>query len=114
MSKVIVIEPTRREIDVSGASRFGRLCYLFGAEGGQKPSAFQDAYVPRALERLDEVGFNPSSDSLLAAGTVPSILRLYAAMQQRYGTIRVVFFDPYARDYKQMEVGCAPMRSNAV
>lgn len=55
----------RPKFDLSPAMKYGELEYIFGA--GQialMPEAVYDA----AEERLDELGFDPKSDYLLASG----------------------------------------------
>ena len=102
MNNVILIEPTRHELDVSSASEHGRLVYLFQ---GKKPPVRSPKFLERCDERLSEIGFSPSRDSLVLAGSTPALVKLLCHLTALYGSVITLAYDPPTDKYAPMEVG---------
>lgn len=103
---IIVIEPMRQDIDVSGArDHGGKLVYLFGANGHRRPPVWSDEFLEEALMRLYEIDYDPKKDLLLLAGGMVAVCRLLSRLVHRHGNIPSLVFDSHLQAYKQMEMG---------
>lgn len=103
---IIVIEPMRQDIDVSGARAHGdHLVYLFGVNGHRRPPVWSDEFLEEAVLRLHELDYDPKRDLLLLAGGMVAVTRLLSRLVRRHGNIPALVFDSHNQTYKQMEMG---------
>ena len=85
----------RPRFDLSPAMQYGDLEYIFGA--GQI-ALMPDAVADAAEERLDELGFNPDEDYLLATGDMVLGCQVAHLMMLR-GGCSILRWDAKLRTY---------------
>lgn len=94
MSKVFIIEHTSKEgIDVSTASSFGDIVYLF-SRSERHASAFKHAEFGWAIiKRLKELNFDPNRDYVCCTGSVIALVVAFIALAKVYPVLRILMFN---------------------
>lgn len=101
--RAFVLEPCRR-IDVSRASKYGEILYIFERNDG-RPSIWTDEFVIEAIERLKNTRYDPARDYFILAGSIVPLAKVVAALAAEYGHVRALAFSATDRDYIQQELG---------
>lgn len=102
MSRVFVIERTRH--DVSSASDYGPLKYIFPPDM-HRSSLWSKEFRDELTSRLDDLGFNPKVDYILAAGNTIPLIMLVGALVARFGYVRALAFYATDRTYTPILIG---------
>lgn len=114
--RVFLVEPARRDVDVSPATQFGELVTVFEpparrghgsrVEDGAplrrvfRPTVFDaEAYAVAFLEVLDSHGFDPDVDFLLLTGGQLPLCLAFGAMVARYGQFKTLAFNSTMNAY---------------
>ena len=94
MSKVFIIEHTSKEgIDVSTASSFGDIVYVF-QRGERHVSAFKHAdFGCTVINRLKSLNFNPERDYMCCTGSMIAIVVVFIALAKTFPVLRVLMFN---------------------
>ena len=99
MAKVFLIEKTKPNIDITEATNFGELEYLFD-QNQRRCSAFDTIkYQREMLRRLDAADFDPDNDYICVAGSVLVLSICLIAIAQRYERFKTLLFSSTESKY---------------
>lgn len=99
MSRVILFEKPRQNIDISHAESFGEVHYLFSDER-RRCSAFNtDLFQATILKELDRMRYDPEEDYICIAGSMIVIAIGVVAVAKGYGDFKVLLFSSTENSY---------------
>lgn len=105
MSRVFILEPPKNNIDISRASEFGEIEFIF-ATGERRPSVFDtDVYSKQVLKILDEKNFEPGCDCFCVVGSFIKLITAVAAMIHKFKSINVLFYNALENEYVLRPIG---------
>ena len=105
MTKVLLLEMTRSNIDTSKAEPFGEIYYIF-TQGDRRSSVFDTTAYEQAIEaRLNELQFDADKDIVCIAGKIVCIAVLCAVLSRKYGQFNILMFDAHDERYVMRTVG---------
>ena len=104
-NRVILLETTQGNIDVSRAARYGELTYLF-ERGDERCSVFNtDRYEQLLRSRLAGLKFDPTRDYVCVAGKIVCIAVLCSVIAAEYGPFCMLMFDAHECEYVKRQLG---------
>lgn len=110
MSAVYIVEEIRSDLDISSSKQFGRLIPVFTSQARRssifKPNSFGAEFV----QRLEHIGFEPTKDFILMAGSTVAITFAVAAAVHSFGEITVLAFDRVKAAYRPLVVDSSNFR----
>jgi hypothetical protein len=113
MSRVFVVEPVKKNIDVKSASRFGDITYVF--DGSQRHASIfnPNDYINDVVKSLKRQQFDYRTDYLCMSGSTHSIVLAAMALADRYPSIKLLMFNASACDYVEKYWQSSKGNSNA-
>lgn len=99
--RVFALQQTNH--DISDASRFGKIVYVFGE---RRPSLFDhEGFRSQYLDRMEELRFDPNKDFVVFVGTaIPSVLCTSFLMEE-YGGFNALLFNATTQQYLLRRIG---------
>jgi hypothetical protein len=98
---VFVLEPCN--IDVSDASRFGAVKYVFN-QGDRRSSIWDDKFLSEIVESLTAQHFNPRRDFFVVAGHMVPIALAVAALAKSFDSIKLLLYASTTRNYVEKAI----------
>ena len=103
--RVFLVEEPRRAVDLSTATRYGEVTYIFDGQS-RRPSVFDvEGFRSCIIERLDEFRFRPDADVLCIVGNILYTLSVVVAVIELWGFARVLMFDSSTQEYQLRMLG---------
>ena len=93
---VYALEPTRH--DVSDASRYGPLVYLYDMEE-RRPSMWTNAFLEDCMNRMVSKGFEEERDYFLVSGSHTPVTLLVIHLVSTLDTVNLLLFDAVCSEY---------------
>ena len=93
--RAFVIDHNSKQ-DVSDASRFGQIVYLF-AHGERPPSLFSNAFIVECMHRMED--FDELLDYFVVSGNVNATTLVTATLVSKYDTVNLLLFDASNSEY---------------
>ncbi len=104
-SRVFILEPVSKWLDITATKEFGDLVYLF-AKGENRPGIFHsNLFGLELLKRLVRNDFQPERDSICIVGSMVPMALYIAAAISFFGTINVLLFSAIYEEYVQKQIG---------
>jgi hypothetical protein len=94
--KVFVLEPTKH--DLTDASRFGDIIYLYHPEE-RRPPMWTHAFIQDCLARLEKNDYDPEVDYFLIGGPHTPVTLLAAHMIREFPAANLLLFDSTQSEY---------------
>jgi hypothetical protein len=110
--RVFIVEKPKRPLDISSATKFGPIEFIFG-ENDRRCSVFDtDNYSVEALRILEARNFDASKDILCIVGSMVTVVITLAAILSKYSEIQILIFSASEQQYILRKVGEKNGRSN--
>jgi len=104
MSKVFIIEPLRRDLDITAASDFGEIQYVI-EPGERRCSPFQHVeFSALILNRLQALNFKPDVDKICIVGTMLTIAVSLIAIAQAHSEFNILLFNSSMNEYVEKQI----------
>ncbi len=105
MSRVFILEPPKNNIDISNASEFGTVEFIF-ASGDRRPSVFDTCdYSKQVMKILKEKNFEPDCDCFCVVGSFIKLITAVSAMILEFKSINVLFYNALENEYVLRPIG---------
>lgn len=99
MPKVFIIEPPRNNIDVSKATEYGDIVYVFEHDD-RRCSIFQcTEFGKTILDNLEVLKYDPDEDYICVVGALLTVTISLIAITQMYETFSLLLFDSVHNEY---------------
>lgn len=104
MSKVFLIEEPKMGIDVSMATAYGELFYLFDSDI-RRGSAFKtETFGQQILDRLRQLEFNYENDFVVMTGSLVPVVVMSIAIVSTHPYVRLLFYNAAQAEYVSKKV----------
>ena len=78
--------------DLSKAKEYGRIVYLFKADG-ERSSIWSNDFPQEVLTALEEYNYDPENDYLIVAGSMVPIALAVGRLVSQFGSIKALLYN---------------------
>jgi len=103
-SRVFIIEPLRRELNISSARIYGHLTYIFDNDVRRCSVFKHKEYGHALLERLRGHAFKPEHDYIVIVGTMLTVAMSIIVIAQAYTQFNILLFNSIENKYVPKQI----------